>query len=412
MIRGRAGASGGMQADLQPPGGGAVRRFTEDGVERLAQPGAVGAAEAYAYRRPGRRDLGGYEGLVVADGGDDERDAVPQRFGDGVVARVADHRRGLGQEGELRDARQGEDGVVRGPGQEPAGVRDHGLQAMRPFPYGRGALGEEAGADVGVDGAERDQDRGPGTVAPAPGEIRGRGPGGNGGAHPPQLRARGVPGGQLRDGVGEHEIGREAEVVGRPGVAVPLAQPPQQGTDPLFGLGQCGEGSADLGRGGGRGRPAHAEPLGGQGSRESLLIGDDGIRAEVTDRVLRAGGHRLGQRDEDVLPQEAQCRGPAQFGRPPQLLRERAGVHVGAGPGRFPYEAGDSGPGDAVAARGQLGGDRGRRVGVAGQRRDDEEEPAHDARIQGCSGRLTSSRSQSSSRAPTVRGASTSRVCP
>lgn len=143
----------------------------QNGVEGRAQPVRGDPAELHPESGPRVHDLGGDHRLVVADGGGDQRDAVPQRLAHGVVPGVADHRVHPLQQGELGHGGQHQQvlAAVLG-GQYPARVDEDGLHPVGAFAQRLAAGGEEAAARVGVGGAQGDQDLRPAGVSHSQGK--------------------------------------------------------------------------------------------------------------------------------------------------------------------------------------------------------------------------------------------------
>jgi hypothetical protein len=225
------------------------------------------------------------------------------------VPGVADHRGRPAQERELGDPGQHQDVGVGLAVEDAPGVGEYRLQPLPALPDGCRALGEETRPQVGVGGAEGDQDGGPVLVEPLPGEGGGRAPGERR-ADVPQLRQLRARAREFGGGEGEHQVGGEARIVGAPRVAEAGAQLRDEPGGPLRHLRHAVQGIAEFRRGGRRGGVRHPEALGDQGAGEGLLVGDDDIGPELLDRAAHTGRHRPGKWHEELLPQEAQGGGP------------------------------------------------------------------------------------------------------
>ncbi|WP_431521625.1 hypothetical protein [Actinomadura madurae] len=175
--------------------------------------------------------------------------------------------------------------------------------------------------------------------------------------------------------VGEAEVEQVVDVVVELEVADAVAHP-------LLHLGQAGERPGELGRRHRGGRPGDLpQPRRDRGG-EDELIADDRVRAEPVDRPLHAGHHRVAERDEELVPEEAQGGDVAepfpafQHGFHPGTEvvggAEDAGARTQQGLQGRPV----SRPGDLVAPAGELGRDRADRGHVPGERRDGEQEAA------------------------------------
>ncbi len=132
MVRRRAGAAGRAERRTDAVGGGAVRGFVEYGVQGRAESGGRHPAEADPDSRTGAGDLGGHDGLVVADRGDDEGDAVPEGLADRVVPGVTDDRVDPFEKRELGDGREDQQILVLSVGraQGPARIGNHRLDTV------------------------------------------------------------------------------------------------------------------------------------------------------------------------------------------------------------------------------------------------------------------------------------------
>src|SRR5260221_699058 len=86
------GTAGGAERVADPPGGVAVGRFAEDGIEGGSQLGRARGVEVDPDPRARAGDLLGGDRLVEGDRREDERDAVQYRLAHGVRTRVAHHR--------------------------------------------------------------------------------------------------------------------------------------------------------------------------------------------------------------------------------------------------------------------------------------------------------------------------------
>lgn len=183
---------------------------------------------------------------------------------------------------------------------------------------------------------------------------------------------------QFAAGEGDDTVRGEPRVGRARRVADPCAQPAQQLTEPGGHLGHPGQRVDEFGRGGRGGDIGDALALRDQRARHGVLVAEDDIRAERVDGGLDARRHQVGQRYEELLPEEPEGGGSGQLRRPDQSARGHGAVEDRDVPAGEPVDlVGVAGPSHRVPPPGEFAGHPDQRVDMPDQRRDDEQEAGH-----------------------------------
>ncbi|GAA0650129.1 hypothetical protein GCM10010174_87110 [Kutzneria viridogrisea] len=260
-----------------------------------------------------------------------------------------------------------------------AGIDHHALHPVGQFGQRLDRRGQEPLANVHIGRTEADQHELACRIQLVPGKpgaLRPRGDRGADEAGGPTDLAD-----QRLGGERQQQVRGEAQVTGGGRIPVPGTQPAQQLVQPTLQLRHARQRGDQFRRGGRRGHPRQAEAFGDQGARDRLLVDDQHLRCELPHGGVHEWHQVLGQRDDELLPQELQGGEPAQLRRPvdDDVLRQPFGAgqqqrvrteQPGDGLGR-------AHPGHLVALVAQLRGDPDQGVDVPDQWRDDEQEPRH-----------------------------------
>ena len=179
--------------------------------------------------------------------------------------------------------------------------------------------------------------------------------------------------------------------------------------DPTFDLRQLGERVDDARGRRAEGREGEPELARRERAGDRLVIGDDDVGRVRLHDVEETRKRAARQGEQELLPEELEALETAQASGGIETGRLRTFVVEGKELGPVGQETsgalGVAGPGDAVAARGEVARHRDRRVDVPRERGDDEEKSLHATR------RLSRPRQNSTVRALTSSVASQRTEC-